>query len=201
MSSRPKSSDYQPSEAEKINAAVAKADKDYFDQRYSPLLREMRDIAETENYGDFVAGRAQADTMQALTAKPSIAATRSVDAAADLASASMAQQQAAQAQGLQAKRERQVGVLGTARGQQADTTTGLANAARLANTTTLQQAKRRQMMREARQSAAFELGGAFVGAGLANKGRKNSEGFFDSGLPEGQGLTRLGNYFMTGKFG
>ena len=46
MSSKPKSSDYQPSEAEKINAAVAKADKDYFDQRYSQLLREMRDIAE-----------------------------------------------------------------------------------------------------------------------------------------------------------
>ena len=180
MSSKPKASDYKPSEAEKINAAVAKADKEYFDKRYSPLLREMRDLAETENYGDFVAGRAQADTMQALTAKPSLAATRSVDASADLASASMAQQQAAQAQGLQAKRERQVGVLGTARGQQADTTTGLANAARLANTSTLASARRKQAMRESRQAAAFRLGGTMLAQGLQNRATSESGGFFDA---------------------
>jgi hypothetical protein len=37
MSNKPKSQDYKPSEAEKTQAAVSKAEKDYFDQKYGPL--------------------------------------------------------------------------------------------------------------------------------------------------------------------
>ena len=40
MSSKPKKQNYQASEAEKTQASVAKAEKDYFDQTYAPLLRE-----------------------------------------------------------------------------------------------------------------------------------------------------------------
>ena len=201
MSSKPKAADYAPSEAEKVSAAAAKADKDYFDQKYSPLLREMRDIADRENYQNYLKGTASANTMQALTGKPSLAATRSVDAYADLASASMAEQQRAGAVGLEAKRTRQLGVLGTARGQQADTTTGLANAAKLANTTTLQQAQRRQMMREARQQAGFRIGSQLYETGRQNF--KDTGNIFTpkGGRPKiGDALSQAYDNFM-GNFG
>ena len=80
MSNKPKKQDYKPSEAEKTQASVAKAEKDYFDQRYGPLLREMRDLAATEDFAPTAKGRAQADTMQALTSSPSLRAAQSVDA-------------------------------------------------------------------------------------------------------------------------
>ena len=197
MSSKPPKSDFEATEAEKIQAKVAKAEKDYFNQTYSPLLREMRDISMKENYGDYAAGKAQADTMQALT-KPSLAAAKSVDAQADLLSAAVGQQTQARSQGLAAQRNRQVGVLATARGQQADATTGLANVARIESSENLQQAKRRQMMRESRQSAGFKLAGTFLTQGMANK--EAGGGFFEGDPNAEGGSTRLGNYLQTGSF-
>ena len=175
MAGGPKKPEYEATEAEKIQAKVAKAEKDYFDEKYSPLLREMRDISLKENYGDFVAGRASADTQQAL-AKPSLMATRSVDGQAEKVSAMMQMQAQAQAQGLTAQRQRQVGVLATARGQQADATTGLAGAARLAQSDRLQSATRKQQMRDARTGAALQMGGAMLAQGLTNL--DNSDPFF-----------------------
>ena len=175
MAGGPKKSEYEATEAEKIQAKVAKAEKDYFDEKYSPLLREMRDISLKENYGDYVAGRASADTQQAL-AKPSLMATRSVDGQAEKVSAMMQMQSQAQAQGLQAQRGRQVGVLATARGQQADATTGLASAARLAQSDRLQSAARKQQLRDARTGAAMQMGGAMLAQGLDNL--QQGAGFF-----------------------
>lgn len=175
MAGGPKKPEYEATEAEKIQAKVAKAEKDYFDEKYSPLLREMRDISLKENYGDFVAGRASADTQQAL-AKPSLMATRSVDGQAEKVSAMMQMQAQAQAQGLTAQRQRQVGVLATARGQQADATTGLAGAARLAQSDRLQSATRKQQMRDAKTGAALQMGGAMLAQGLTNL--DNSDPFF-----------------------
>ena len=180
MAGGPKKSEYEATEAEKIQAKVAKAEKDYFDEKYSPLLREMRDISLKENYGDFVAGRASADTQQAL-AKPSLMATRSVDGQAERVSAMMQMQTQAQAQGLGAQRQRQVGVLATARGQQADATTGLASAARIAQSDRLQSAARKQQLRDARTGAAMQMGGAMLATGLDNL--QQGAGFFGgSGL-------------------
>jgi len=177
--SGPKKSEYKATEAEKIQAKVAKAEKDYFNEKYSPLLREMRDLSLKENYGGFAAGRAQADTMQTLT-KPSLAATKAVDTSAELASAAGAQQIMAQGKGLAAKRQRQVGVLATARGQQADATTGLASVAKLEASDRLQSAQRKQMMREAQQGAALEIGGTLFSQGMANIG--NDGKFFGGDL-------------------
>ena len=42
MGSKPKQQEYQPSETEKTQAAIAKADADYFARTYDPLLLEMR---------------------------------------------------------------------------------------------------------------------------------------------------------------
>ena len=159
MSNKPKQQDYKPSEAEKTQAAVSKAEKDYFDQKYGPLLREMRDLADKEDFSATAKGRAQADTMQALTSRPSIQAARSVDSAANLASAAGSQQAQADFQALQAKRQRQVGVLGTARGQAADATTGLSRAAQIQSTKDLEFAKARQQERDARFAAGLKLAG------------------------------------------
>ena len=194
MSGGPKKSEYEATEAEKIQAKVAKAEKDYFDEKYSPLLREMRDISLKENYGDYVAGRASADTQQAL-AKPSLMATRSVDGQAEKVSAMMQMQSQAQAQGLQAQRGRQVGVLATARGQQADATTGLASAARLAQSDRLQSAARKQQMRDAKTGAALQMGGTMLAQGLENKFSNNGNFFQfetkDSGKRLGEALKNI----------
>ena len=70
MGSKPKASEYQASEVEKIQARQAQADQRYFQQRYDPLLREERDRVRTEDTQGLLRGRAQADTMEALTNPP-----------------------------------------------------------------------------------------------------------------------------------
>lgn len=184
MSNKPKSQDYKPSEAEKTQAAVSKAEKDYFDQKYGPLLREMRDLADKEDFSATAKGRAQADTMQALTSRPSIQAARSVDSAANLASAAGSQQAQADFQALQAKRQRQVGVLGTARGQAADATTGLSRAAQIQSTKDLEFAKARQQERDARFAAGLKIATTGIQQAMANQ-QGGGTLFSPKGLSEG----------------
>ena len=198
MSSKPKQSEYQATEAEKVQAKVAKAEKDYFNENYSPLLREMRDISLKENYGDYVASRANADVAQTLD-KPSLAAAKSVDSSADRLSASIEMQQKAQAQALSGQRQRQIGVLATARGQQADATTGLAGAARISASNSLQSAQRKQTIRDANMKAGLKMGGVMLAQGFENmnSGGKNAS-FFNPGddvkRSDGAG-TRFGEGF------
>jgi hypothetical protein len=172
MSSKPKKQEYQATESEKISASVSKAEKDYFNQTYGPLLREMRDISEKEELGGLARGRAQADTMQALTATPTLTATRGVDTAADLASAAAAQQIQGSGQALASQRERQIGVLGTARGQAAEAQAGLARAAKISSTKQLEEARAKQTIRQARSNALKQVGGAF-----AEQGQKNLQSY------------------------
>ena len=171
--SKPKKQEYKPTEAEKMQASIALKEKQDFDRMYGPLLRETRDLSEKEDFSATARGRANADTMQALTAKPSIQATRSVDAAADVASAAGGQLAQADVQALTAKRKRQVGVLGTARGQQADATTGLSSVARIENTKSLQAAKDKQMVRDATTSALIKVG---TTGGLTYAAKKGGAG-------------------------
>lgn len=202
MSNKPKKQDYKPSEAEKTQAAVSKAEKDYFDQKYGPLLREMRDLSEKEDFSATARGRAQADTMQALASAPTIQATRSVDAAANLASAAGSQQLQADKQALQAKRERQVGVLGTARGQAADATTGLSRAAQIQSTKDLEFARAKQQERDALFAAGLKLATTGVSQGIENI--QGGGSFFkpaglDTAMADGnvgglRGRLRVGSY-------
>tara|TARA_R110002012_G_scaffold173646_1_gene338429 strand:- start:12142 stop:12768 length:627 start_codon:yes stop_codon:yes gene_type:complete len=176
MSSKPKQQDYQASEAEKTQASVAKAEKDYFNQTYAPLLREMRDKASSEDLGSVARGVAGADTMQALTGRPTLSGARSVDESADLASAAVGQMAAASAQGLAAQRQQQTGVLGTARGQAGEAMSGLAQASRIQNTKDLQAAKAKQQVREAQTAAAVKVGTTLGKQGFANL--QNDTSFF-----------------------
>lgn len=195
MSSKPKSSEYKASEQEKALASVSLAEKNYFRQKYLPKLTQLRDRASTENYESVATGRAQADTMQALS-RPSLQAAQSVDTAANMASAAGAQALQARGQGLAAQRSDQVNVLKNARGMQADAQSGLSRAARIESTKQLQFAQAKQNRRNANFRAATQLMGQMgenrqENLGLQDAGGQSAErankGFFASLLPP-QGL-------------
>jgi hypothetical protein len=113
--------------------------------------------------------------MQSLTGQgPSLAGTKSVDQAADLASAAVGQMAAASAQGLAASRQQQTGVLGTARGQAGEAMSGLAQASRIQNTKDLQAAKAKQQVREAQTAAAVNVGTTLFAQGAQNLGSGSS---------------------------
>ena len=60
------------SETEKVNAAIALEDKKFYREQYLPKLKEFvnRSFNEEESMMNVAEGRAQADTMQALTSNP-----------------------------------------------------------------------------------------------------------------------------------
>tara|TARA_Y100001972_G_scaffold91237_1_gene111743 strand:- start:6 stop:656 length:651 start_codon:yes stop_codon:yes gene_type:complete len=176
MSNKPKKQDYKPSESEKTSASVAKAEKDYFDKNYGPLLRRLRDITDTQDFSNISTGRAGADVMQSLTGKTSLQRAASVDAAADLASAAGSQQLEAERTALAAKREGQIGVLGTARGQQADAVSGLSRAANIQSTSDLSKARDKQMIADARLAAGLNVGGTLFGQGIQNRRSMDAQG-------------------------
>jgi len=169
--SKPKSSEYKASEQEKALASVSLAEKNYFREKYLPKLTQLRDRASTENYEGVATGRAQADTMQALS-RPSLQASQAVDTAANMASAAGAQALQGRAQGLTAQRGDQVNVLKNARGMQADAQSGLSKAARIESTKQLQFAQAKQN----RRNANFAMGSKLLGGFIAND-RDNSGGF------------------------
>jgi len=156
MSSKPKKSEFKASAQEKALASVSMAEKNFFRQNYLPKLTGLRDRANTENYESVATGRAQADTMQALS-RPSLAATRAVDASANMASAAGAQALQGRYQGLVAKRGDQVNVLKNARGMQADAQQGLARAAKIESSKQLQLAKAKQTRRNANFAFATQI--------------------------------------------
>ena len=161
MGGKPKKQEYKPSETEKIQAAIAKADADYFAKTYDPLLVEMRDKAAKEDVASTLRGRAQADTYQALTGDGSnIAIASDIGTAANLAVGATGQILDANRVAKDAKTTQQVGVLGTARGQAADAGDALAQASKLARSEGLTKAKAKQDVRLARRGAAFKIASA-----------------------------------------
>ena len=145
--SKPKSSDYKESEVDKVNAAVAMADKEYFREQYLPKQKQFLEKAfkQESSLMDVGEGRAQADTMQALTANPNRRAMMSVDSQADLASAASAQQLQGTAQGLMGARSDQIAGIKSANQMASTTAAGLSQASKIATTDTLNKAKAKQI--------------------------------------------------------
>jgi len=194
MGSKPKQQDYQASGAEKASASVAMAEYKNFKKKYDPLLQEMRDKSLTEDVTTGLRGRANADTMQALTSQPSYQGTQSNTSAGDMAQAYQGQLGIANTSGKQIQNKMQTNVLGTARGQAADAQTGMAQASRLGTSQALTRAKANQDVAQAKMNAAVEIGTAAVGEGLKNKqgggtfftpnnnaGKKNQSAFNSGG--------------------
>lgn len=167
MGAKPKQSDYKPSQAEITNTKVAVAQREKFVEKYDPILLEQATAAATEDLGSYAAGKKQADTYQVL-GKPSMAAARSVDYAADLATAASDQILRGRAAGEQTKANRSLSTLASAQGQQMDATTGIGSLARLGNAGTLASAERKLLNRQANIE-----GGAALGQALYTQGQKN----------------------------
>lgn len=167
MAAKPKKQDYKPSQAEITNTKVAVAQRERFVNKYDPILLEQAETAATEDLGSYAAGKKQADTYQVL-GKPSMAAARSIDYAADLATAASDQILRGRAAGEATKANRSLSTLASAQGQQMDATTGIANLARLGNAGTLASAERKLLNRQAN----IEGGAMFAQAGYT-QGKKN----------------------------
>lgn len=176
MSSGPKKQDYEASPAERASAAVALAENKAFKQKYDPLLQKQRDASRTDDTGDVLRGRANADTMQTLAGKASYDRAASADSGGDSAQAYQAQLGIADQAGLKAKNTMQLGVLGTARGQAADATAGMGAAANMGASRVLTQAKAKQTKREALTGAVAQVGTSFVMQGAKNMQTKSADG-------------------------
>jgi len=174
MGSSPKKQDYQASASEKASANVALQQYKKFKRVYDPLLQNMRDESKSEDSTKKLRGRANADTMQALTSAPSYANTQVSDIASDQSKALQGQLGIASASGKDIQNQMKTNVLGTATGQAADAQSGMAQASRLATSDALTRAQAKQTKRSARNSALGEIAGAtmILGAekGLFGKG-------------------------------
>lgn len=185
MAKKPKKQEYKASEAEKTNAAIAAAEQAYFQKTYQPLLRQMRDKSTTaqDRYTDTLQDRAQADTMQALTGgRPNLEVIKGVNYAANIASGAAGQMSQARVKGKDIATTMQTGVLGTARGQQADAATGLSAASRMATSDLLADARNKQAVRAAKAGAMAQVGGTFLGQYGENRAStKSGSGFMKPG--------------------
>ena len=147
MGSGPKKQDYKPSEAEKVSAAVAKAEHDKFRELYAPLLRNMRDQSLSTDPTKQLRRRANADTMQALTTELDFRKTQDLESTSDTAGALIGQLNLAGTKGKQIENQAKTNVLGVARGQAGDAQSGLASASRLETGNLLNRAAAKQQVR------------------------------------------------------
>ena len=169
MGSKPKQQDYQASEGEKASASVAMAEYTYFKQKYDPLLQKMRDDSLGTNDDKTLRGRANADTMQALTSAPMAQQAMSGQGSEDLAQAYQGQLGIADKSAEDIRNKKQMNVLGTARGQASDAQSGMAQAANLATSQALERAKNKQLVSQAKMTAIGQVAGAALAQGMANR--------------------------------
>ena len=108
--------------------------------------------------------------MQTLTGKPTLGAVSSVDTAATRASGAVANMLQANVLAKDVKNQQQVGVLATARGQQADAGSGLAQAAKLARSEGLNRATAALSRSTNIMSNIGRVGGAVLKKGMDDRG-------------------------------
>lgn len=205
MGSSPKQADYKPSAAEKASASVALAEYKSFKRKYDPLLQQMRDQSKSNDVTNTLRGRANADTMQALTTNTSYQNTQANDISSDMAKAYQGQLGVANRSGKDIQNKMQTSVLGTARGQAADAQTGMAQASRLGTSQALARAKAKQEVRSAKTKALGEVAGAALvfGAEKGAFGEKGSPGTAADGKgnPGTQAVPASKGYEFFSKFG
>jgi hypothetical protein len=137
------------------------------------LLLRMRDKSKSQDTRQTLRGRAQADTMQAMTGGPlSLGAVSGVDTSANRALGAVGNILRANVVAGDVSANEGVGVLATARGQAADAGSGLAQAAKLARSEDLNRATARLSRVSNIQSNIGRVGGQY----LKNKGIEYKEG-------------------------
>ena len=195
MSSKPKSSDYKPSEMEKTSAAVAKAQYDNFKKKYDPLLLKMRDQSLSDDPTRIARGRANADTMQTLTAQPTLRRATDVGSAGALAGGLTSQLGQATATGKAIQARDQTNVLGTRLGQAADAQSAMSQLARMQTSEGLARAANRQAVAQSKYDAAGQIACTAIGQGLGNLGSGDNATFFTPVGADGKKVTGLRDRF------
>ena len=169
MGSKPKPQDYKPSETEKTQAAIAAEEQRYFEQTYQPLfIKQMQRAAERKLAPTF-RGRAQADTMQALTGSgPQLGVVSGVSEAADRAMGAVSNIAASTTQAAKASQSDQMNSLSQSLGLGSAASSGLASASRQAASRGLAQAQAKQQVRMAKNDALFSAAKAGLSMGMSN---------------------------------
>jgi len=184
MGSKPKQKDYEAPDGEKASAAVANAEYKYFKEKYDPLLQKMRDDSLTDKVDKTLRARANADTMQALTTGPMARQGLTGQGAEDLAVGYQGQLGAADKAAEDIRNQKQMNVLGVARGQAGDAQSGMAQAANLQVSEALTRAKNNQAVANAKMTAVGQVAGATLYQGLSNMGTEGGS-FFTPADSEG----------------
>ena len=169
MGSKPKAQDYKPSETEKTQAAIAAEEQRYFEQTYQPLfIKQMQRAAERKLAPTF-RGRAQADTMQALTGSgPQLGVVSGVSDAADRAMGAVSNIAASTTQAAKASQSDQMNSLSQSLGLGSAASSGLASASRQAASRGLAEAQAKQQVRMAKNEALFSAAKAGLSMGMSN---------------------------------
>jgi len=181
--SGPKKSDYQASETDKIQVAIAGETKQHFRENFLPVMIEeaARAFGSEGPLMNMAEGRANADVNQSLSANPNRAVVAGINTEADRAVAGSDMLLQGTTQGLAGARQDQVGAVKVANEMDAQTQSGLATASKISTQDTLLDAK-------SNQSELMAGIGAFKTLGVAagkNLSEYNAGLFADSKTPEG----------------
>ena len=195
MASKPKAADYKPSAADKANASVAMSEYRFFKQNYDPLLQQMRDKSMTEDFSATLRGRANADTMQALS-PTGYRSTQRSDLPSDMNTALQGQLQQASAAGKEIQNTMQTNVLGISRKQTADAQTGMSQAARLGTSEALARAQAKQTEKDALYGAGAQL---ITAVGLQGYDNMQTKGLQRAGDGMGPPKEVSGGFFTPVK--
>lgn len=162
-----KKSDYAESASERAQAEVAKSEYARFKEKFAPLLVKRATESQTDALKTTLRGRANADTMQALS-KPSIAVAESSNAAGSMADAVQGQLATANASAREYQNKVGANVLAKAQQQAGTSIEGLSQAARLSTSAALAKAQARQEVAQAKINALAQVGSQFVSTGAEN---------------------------------
>ena len=177
MSSGPKQKDYEPSETEKVQAQLAAEEQRYYEQTYQPMFLKQMEKAEKADLTPTFTGRAQADSMQALTGQGAdVGAAFNIGDAANIASGAIANIASGRTAAQKAETADKLNALSSSLGLGASASSGLAQAGRLAASEGLTRAKGKQSVRLARDDAIFK--GVKAGASMGIANLAGGKGFF-----------------------
>ena len=177
MSSGPKQKDYEPSETEKTQARIAAEEQRYFEQTYQPLFLKQMEESQKRDLTPTFTGRAQADSMQALTGQGAdVGAAFNIGDAANIASGAISNIASGRTAAEKAETGDKLNALSQSLGLGASASSGLAQAGRLAASEGLTRAKANQQVRLARNDAIFK--GVKAGASMGIANLAGGKGFF-----------------------
>lgn len=177
------SKDYQASEAEKTSAGIAQSEYQRFKTTYAPLLKKRAEDTQTDAIKTSLRGRANADTMQALTSKLSLDKVESPSASGDVAQAYTGQLGEADKIAREYQNNQGVDILGRARQQAGTAQEGLAQLSRLGTSSALARAQAKAEVAQSKWNAAAQIGSTVIGQGMENLSQKDANGKSDFWTP------------------